>query len=224
MNILLLGKPASGKGTQTEYLLQYYHLEHISTGNMIRELSKKDKEIERRLRSGILFDDFEMYELVKQKLLFLIQKGDKGYLLDGFPRTIVQAELLDKLIKEHLKLSLDYIIEIDITDEVSIKRQSGRRVCDQCGRLYHIDFVPPKKEETCDDCNILLTIRVDLDKVKVRLNEYHKGTEPLLSYYGDKVIKINGNPAPKEVFKQIKKILNIIRTTKKLSCFRFFKD
>ena len=174
MNIIMLGAPGAGKGTQAAVLCEHFGIPTISTGNMIREALKNGTEM--GLKAKSYMDD-----------------GDckKGFILDGFPRTIPQAEALDAMGVE-----IQYVINIDVADETITRRMSGRRVCENCGRPYHIESLKPQKDGVCDDCGGTLVQRKDdhPDTVLARLAVYHKETEPLADYYRKqgKLVNVEG--------------------------------
>lgn len=194
MKIILLGAPGSGKGTQAEFISKEYKIPSISTGNIIREALKSGSELGIRAKSfmdkGDLVPDEIVIEIIKDRLA---QKDcENGYILDGFPRTIPQAEALDKM-----NIIIDKVVDIEVTDENILNRISGRRVCEECGASYHITDRKPKKEGICDSCNGTLVQRKDdqIETVKSRLTVYHNQTEPLKEYYlkQKKLIIIDGN-------------------------------
>lgn len=182
MNIVLFGPPGAGKGTQAEMLRERYHIPTISTGNMIREAIKNQTPMgvaakERIDRGEFLADDI-VVELVKERLA----QPDcaKGFILDGFPRNIPQAQAL-----EAMDISIDAAIEIQLADETIVSRMSGRRACLTCGATYHVQYNPPKQDEVCDGCGEPLVQRAD-DKpetVLERLRIYHEQTAPLSDFY-----------------------------------------
>ncbi|MBR1876845.1 MAG: adenylate kinase [Lachnospiraceae bacterium] len=213
MKIIMLGAPGAGKGTQAKMIAQSYKLPHISTGDIFRANIKEGtdlgKEAKTYMDEGKLVPD----ELTVRILLDRVAKDDckDGYVLDGFPRTIPQAEVLEKEL-EKLGDKVDYAINVDVPDENIINRMSGRRACLKCGATYHIKHVPPKKEGICDVCGSELVLRDD-DKpetVKKRLDVYHEQTQPLIEFYTKRdVLKtVNGNADPKDVFAAIKEILD----------------
>jgi len=212
MRIIMLGAPGAGKGTQAKKLSNRYDIPHISTGDIFRanmkagtELGIKAKEY---IDNGLLVPDELVLELVMDRLA----KEDcrKGYILDGFPRTIPQAQALDEALnKNHDKI--DVAIEVDASDLAIIERMSGRRACLVCGATYHIKSIPPKREGICDNCGSELILRED-DKpetVKKRLEVYHAQTQPLIGYYKDKgiLITVDGIKDADETFKEIVDIL-----------------
>ncbi|MDO4966888.1 MAG: adenylate kinase [Lachnospiraceae bacterium] len=212
MKIIMLGAPGAGKGTQAKQIAEKYDIPHVSTGDIFRANIKEGTALGMEAKSymdkGALVPD----ELTVKILLDRVAKDDckNGYVLDGFPRTIPQAEVLDKAVAE-LGETIDYAINVDVPDENIIKRMSGRRACVKCGATYHIVNVPPKTEGICDVCGEKLIVRDD-DKeetVKNRLNTYHEQTQPLIDYYSNKGIlkEVDGTKDMKEVFDDIVKIL-----------------
>lgn len=193
MNIIMLGAPGAGKGTQAAVLCEHFGIPTISTGNMIREALKNGTEMGLKAKSymddGKLVPDEVVIGIVKERL----SEDDckKGFILDGFPRTIPQAEALD-----NMGVDIQYVINIDVADESIIKRMSGRRVCENCGRPYHIESLKPQKDGVCDDCGGTLVQRKDdhPDTVLARLEVYHKETEPLADYYRKqgKLVNVEG--------------------------------
>ena len=186
MNIILMGPPGAGKGTQSEKILSYCDIPHISTGDMFREAIKNQtdlgKEAQSYINAGKLVPDEVTIGLVKERL----SRPDcaNGYLLDGFPRTIPQAEALQVLAKE-ISRPVELVINITADQDELVKRISGRRVCLKCGATYHLEFKKPAKEGVCDVCGDELVQRKD-DKPETvidRLNVYHEQTEPLKDYY-----------------------------------------
>ncbi len=212
MKIIMLGAPGAGKGTQAKMIAEKYAIPHVSTGDIfranIKEGTELGKEAKKYMDQGLLVPD----ELTVKILLDRVAKEDckNGYVLDGFPRTIPQAEVLDNALTK-LGDKIDYAIDIDVPDENIIKRMSGRRACLSCGATYHIEHIPPKKEGICDVCGQELVLRDD-DKpetVKNRLNVYHEQTQPLIDFYTAKGIlkTVDGTKDMKEVFAAIVSIL-----------------
>lgn len=212
MKIIMLGAPGAGKGTQAKMIAAKYSIPHISTGDIFRANIKEGtdlgKEAKKYMDNGQLVPD----ELTVRILLDRVAKDDckNGYVLDGFPRTIPQAEVLDAEVSK-LGEKIDFAIDVDVPDENIIKRMSGRRACLKCGATYHIEHVPPKKEGICDTCGSELVLRDD-DKpetVKERLNVYHKQTQPLIDYYNKKNImkSVCGTKDVNDVFADIVAIL-----------------
>ena len=212
MKIIMLGAPGAGKGTQAKMIADKYQIPHISTGDIFRSNIKEGTELGKEAKTymdkGLMVPD----ELTVKILLDRVAKDDckKGYVLDGFPRTIPQAEVLDKALSE-LGDKIDYAINVEVPDENIIKRMGGRRACLSCGATYHIEHIPPKKEGICDVCGKELVLRDD-DKpetVKNRLNVYHEQTQPLIDFYTKKgVLKtVDGTVDMKDVFAAIVAIL-----------------
>ena len=182
MKIILLGAPGAGKGTQAEVICNRYNIPAISTGNIIREALKTGTEMGLKaksyMESGALVPDEVVIGIIKERIV----KDDckDGFILDGFPRTIPQAEALDKM-----GIVIDKVIDIEVPDEKIINRMSGRRVCEKCGASYHLEYKKPKVEGICDACSGTLIQRKDdhPDTVKSRLDVYHSEKEPLKDYY-----------------------------------------
>ena len=213
MRILLIGPPGGGKGTQAKVLIEKYKIPQISTGDMLRDHVKKITPLGQKAK-----DYMENGELVPDSLILDMMElrlNDKdcinGYILDGFPRTIPQAEGLDLLL-EKLNHNLDNVIIIDVPDDKIIQRMSGRRLHLDSGRVYHILFNPPKKENIDDVTGEKLSIRKDDEEetVRKRLDVYHNTTKPLIKFYNKKNIlnSINGDDEIANVSKEISKILN----------------
>ena len=212
MKIIMLGAPGAGKGTQAKMIADKYGVPHISTGDIVRANITNGTELgmeaKKYIDQGLLVPD----ELTVRILLDRVAQDDckNGYVLDGFPRTIPQAEVLDSELTK-LGDHIDYAINVDVPDENIVKRMSGRRACLTCGATYHIEHVPPKKEGICDVCGSELVLRDD-DKpetVKNRLNVYHEQTQPLIDFYTEKgVLKtVDGTVPMEEVFAAITAIL-----------------
>ena len=212
MKIIMLGAPGAGKGTQAKMIAEKYGLPHISTGDIFRanikngtELGKEAKEY---MDKGLLVPD----ELTVRLLLDRVAKDDckNGYVLDGFPRTIPQAEVLDEKLSK-LGEKVDYAVNVDVPDENIVNRMSGRRACLSCGATYHVVSIPPKKEGICDVCGSELVLRDD-DKpetVQKRLKVYHEQTQPLIDFYEKKGVlrSVDGTLPMEEVFTAITEIL-----------------
>ena len=212
MKIIMLGAPGAGKGTQAKQIAAKYNIPHISTGDIFRanikegtELGKKAKEY---MDQGKLVPD----ELTCNLVVDRIQQDDcsKGYILDGFPRTIPQAECLDEALKK-LGDKIDYAVDVEVPDENIVNRMSGRRACVGCGATYHIKYNPTKVEGVCDACGEKLILRDD-DKpetVKNRLSVYHEQTQPLIDYYNKAGVlaEVDGTKDMEDVFKDIVNIL-----------------
>ena len=212
MKIIMLGAPGAGKGTQAKLIAEKYGIPHISTGDIFRANIKEGtdlgKEAKEYMDKGQLVPD----ELTVRILLDRVAKDDckNGYVLDGFPRTIPQAQVLDNEVAK-LGDKIDYAIDVDVPDENIIRRMGGRRACLKCGATYHIEHVPPKKEGICDVCGAELVLRDD-DKpetVKNRLEVYHKQTQPLIDHYSRFNIlrTVDGTQDVQVVFDNIVKLL-----------------
>ena len=182
MKIIMLGAPGAGKGTQAEIICEKFSIPAISTGNIIREAIKNGTKVGLEAQSyierGDLVPDEVVIGIIKERLA--ADDCKNGFILDGFPRTIPQAEALDKLGVE-----IDCVLEIDVADEDVISRLSGRRVCEKCGASYHVQYKQPKNEDVCDLCGANLIMRKDdnPETIKERLKVYHDQTEPLKDYY-----------------------------------------
>lgn len=212
MKIIMLGAPGAGKGTQAKQIAAKYEIPHISTGDIFRANIKEGTALGMEAKSYMDKGQLVPDELTVKILLDRVSKDDckNGYVLDGFPRTIPQADVLDKAVSE-LNDKIDYAINVDVPDENIIRRMSGRRACLNCGATYHIVNVPPKKEGICDTCGSELVIRDD-DKeetVKARLLAYHEQTQPLIDYYNNKGIlkEVDGTKDMNDVFADIVNIL-----------------
>lgn len=212
MRLVIMGPPGAGKGTQAALIKNAYNIPHISTGDMFREAISNQTslgiEAKKNIDKGMLVPDSVTISLVKERL----SKDDckKGFLLDGFPRTIAQAQALDEILKE-LNIKLDAVINIDVDFNVLVDRIIGRRVCPKCGASFHIKNQPPKKDGICDECGATLVQRKDDTKetVVTRLDVYTNQTKPLLDYYNKQGIVKNvcGLGDIDVIFSNIKKSL-----------------
>ncbi len=205
--IILLGPPASGKGTQASRLAAEYKVPHISTGDLFRENISKNTELGKTAKAYMDKGQLVPDELVLDMLFDRVSRPDcsRGYVLDGFPRTIPQAEAFDKRLQKGVDL---IVLNLEVADETLIKRTSGRVSCKECGHIHNIYFSPPKTPNVCDKCGGSLVQRAD-DKpevVKERLKVYHAQTEPLIGYYKSqgKLVTIDGEKAPDQVFSDLK--------------------
>ena len=189
LRLILLGAPGAGKGTQADLISKNYGIPQISTGVILRdEISKCSalgKRVKSMIESGKLVPDEDVVAIVKERLKQPDCKN--GYILDGFPRTIPQAEALDNMLAE-LDSKIDMVISIEVKDEDIIRRMAGRRVCKECGASFHVEYNPSKNGELCDRCNGPLQIRADdnPEVVADRLRVYHEKTAPLKDYYAKK--------------------------------------
>ena len=194
MMLILLGAPGAGKGTQAELICQRLHIPAISTGNILREALKSGTELGQKAKTfmdaGNLVPDDVVIDMLKERIAQSDCKD--GFILDGFPRTIPQAEALDAM-----GVVIDRVIDIEVPDEKIVTRMSGRRVCEKCGASYHLVYNPPKVEGVCDKCAGALVQRKDdnAETVRDRLTVYHNQTEPLKSYYAaqGKLFEVNGD-------------------------------
>ena len=211
MRLLIMGRPGAGKGTQAANIKEYYGIPHISTGDMFRAAIKEGTELGKLAKSymdkGALVPDEVTIGIVKERLL----KDDckKGFLLDGFPRNVLQAEALDSFMKEQ-GISLDAVLDVNVDASILIRRIVGRRICKTCGATYHIDFNKPKKEGICDNCGTPLIQRADdtIETAGSRLEVYDKQTAPLLAYYEKQNLlkTVNGDQELNKVFEDIKAV------------------
>lgn len=213
MKLIMLGAPGAGKGTQAKQIAAKYNIPHISTGDIFRanlkagtELGMKAKEY---MDKGLLVPDELTLDLIMDR--FKNADCKNGYVLDGFPRTIPQAEALTKALEKNND-AIDYAIDVDVPDEVIVNRMSGRRACVNCGATYHIVFNAPKVENKCDACGAELILRAD-DKPETvlnRLSVYHAQTQPLIDYYKsfNKLKTVDGTQDMEKVFNDIISILS----------------
>ncbi len=213
MRLILLGPPGAGKGTQASSIVAEYGITHISTGDIFRHNIKNETELGKKVKSyldkGQLVPDELTIDLVWDRL----SKDDckKGFLLDGFPRTINQAEALQKGLEER-GLKLDKVINIDVDKNILVKRLSGRRVCKNCGETYHIDNKPTLKDGVCDKCSGEVIQRADDNEKTVldRIEVYEKQTFPLIDFYKNLglILTVDGTLSIEYVFSQIKESLS----------------
>ena len=212
MKIVMLGAPGAGKGTQAERIAEKYQIPHISTGDIFRANIKEGTELGKKAKSymdqGLLVPDSLTVDLLMDR----ISQPDckNGYILDGFPRTIPQAESLKAALSEKGE-ALDFAVDVDVPDENIVARMSGRRACPKCGATYHIVYAAPKQEGICDKCGAELILRDD-DKpetVQNRLKVYHDQTQPLIEYYtGEDILHtVDGTQDMEKVFEDIMNIL-----------------
>ena len=212
MKIVMLGAPGAGKGTQAKMIAEKYSIPHISTGDIFRANIKNGTELGKKAKSFIDKGQLVPDELTLDLIMDRFKEDDckNGYVLDGFPRTIPQAEALDEALKANGE-KVDFAIDIDVPDENIVRRMGGRRACVNCGATYHIVYSPTKVEGKCDKCGEELIVRDDgkPETVLSRLEVYHNQTQPLIDYYNEQGIlkSVDGTIDMKDVFNEIVKIL-----------------
>lgn len=212
MNLLIIGAPGVGKGTMSRFLVANYSLVHVSTGDMLRQAIADQTPVGKLaatyMDKGELVPDEVIHNIIVERL----SKDDikQGFLFDGYPRTVAQAIDLTNILNE-LNMKIDAVINLQVEDEVVIKRITGRRICNKCGSIYNIYYGAPKLENICDNCGETLTIRKDdnLESLQIRLSEFHKNTAPVIDYYEQRnlVSNVNADQKREEEFEDIKKIL-----------------
>ena len=214
MNLILLGPPGAGKGTQAQMIVDRYHIPQVSTGDILRKAVKEGTPLGKKAKSfmdqGQLVPDKVVIDIIDERLR--ASDCDPGFILDGFPRTIAQAEALQPILTKMGK-SIDHVINIEVDTEELVRRLTGRRTCKNCGAMFHNLFHPPKKEGSCDRCGGSLYQRED-DKeetIRIRLNEYQRQTAPLIQYYQLKncLRSILGVGGQKEIFERIVRLLDM---------------
>ena len=213
MKLILVGPPGSGKGTQAKMLIEKYSIPQISTGDILREAVKEGSPLGKKAKSimdkGSLVPDELVVGIIEERLKKPDCKG--GFILDGFPRTVAQAEALDSIL-DKMNLEIDHLLNIEVDDGELLKRLTGRRTCKSCGRGYHIIFDPPAKENICNECNGELYQRDDdkEDTIKSRLKVYHDQTAPVVDFYKKKNMSrtIDGLGKIDEVFTRITDTIN----------------
>ena len=209
MKLIFLGPPGAGKGTLAGLVSQELHIPQISTGDIFRDAIKRETELGKKVKEivsrGDLVPDDLTVSLVKERLAQ--SDAANGYILDGFPRTIPQAEALEKF------QALDAVVNFRISDAAVIKRLSGRRVCKNCGAIYNVDNMPPKKQGVCDACGGPLYTRDDdkIESIQNRLDVYKKQTEPLIAFYGKKKLlrDVDSDKTPENTLNQLRKALKM---------------
>ncbi len=213
MRLLIMGRPGAGKGTQAFTIKNYYNIPHISTGDMFRDAIKNGTQLGNTAKSymdkGLLVPDEVTIGLVRERLS---QKDcENGFLLDGFPRNVSQAEELDKILND-LNVKLDAVLDVNVDPQILIRRIVGRRVCKNCGATFHIEFNKPKKDGICDNCGSALVQRNDDTEATAgsRLQVYDESTAPVLAYYKKQGLlkTVNGDQAVDKVFDDIKVALS----------------
>ncbi|MDY5982154.1 MAG: adenylate kinase [Anaeroplasma sp.] len=212
MKLLIMGRPGAGKGTQAVNIKEYYKIPHISTGDMFRAAMKNETklglEAKKYMEKGLLVPDEVTIGIVEERLLEDDCKN--GFLLDGFPRTIAQAEALDAFLAKN-GVKLDAVLDVNVPAEILVRRMVGRRVCKTCGATFHVEFNAPKVEGICDNCGAKLIQRPDdTEETAVnRLAVYDENTAPLLDFYAKKNLlkTVNGDQPLDKVFDDIKEVL-----------------
>lgn len=212
LNLILMGLPGAGKGTQAEKIKEKYNIPHISTGDMFRLAIKEGTDLGLKAKGfmdqGELVPDEVTIGIVKERLSKV--DCENGFLLDGFPRTIAQAEALQELLTE-LDRTINYVLHVDVPEEKLVERLTGRRICPTCGTTYHVVYNPPKVDGVCDKDGSTLIQREDdqPETVKKRLSVNIKQTKPLLDFYQDKgyLVNVDGDRDINEVFRDIQAIL-----------------
>ena len=212
MRLVLLGAPGAGKGTQAAKIAKKYNIPAISTGDIFRENVKNETELGKEAKKYMDAGELVPDELVNRLVIDRLQKDDckDGYLFDGYPRTIPQAEAFEAALKE-IGQAIDYAIDVEVPDEAIMERMSGRRVCPKCGASHHVKFNPPKEEGKCDNCGADLIQRDD-DKPEIvsnRLNVYHESTQPIIDFYRERNVlaEVDGTQDVEKVFEDIAAIL-----------------
>ncbi len=212
MNIILIAPPAAGKGTHSALLKERYGLSHISTGDLLREVASHDKDLSDKLSRGELITDEIVFKLLEDKIINL--KSDKGHIFDGFPRTLSQAEELDKILNKYNQ-KVDVVIYLDIDKEVAMKRTLGRLTCSNCGEIYNIYRDTFKVENHCNKCNSELTKRQDDNEetFNKRFDTYLEKTQPLIDYYKNRNLlrNVKCQPNKEETFVLIEAILSELK-------------
>jgi len=213
MNLILLGPPGAGKGTQAQRMVDRYRIPQISTGDILRAAVKESTPLGAKAKGfmdqGKLVPDEIVIGIIAERLK--TKDCDSGFILDGFPRTIPQAEALEPILAK-LGKKIDHVINIEVDSEELVRRLTGRRTCKNCGGMFHVLFQPPKKEGVCDRCGGPLYRRADDNEeaIRTRLKEYEKQTAPLIQYYrGKKTLRsIQGVGGPDQIFGQIAGVLD----------------
>jgi len=213
MNLILLGPPGAGKGTQAQMIVERYHLPQISTGDILRAAVKEGTSLGKQAKTfmdrGQLVPDEVVIGIIDERLR--ASDCNAGFILDGFPRTTPQAEALQAILTK-IRKSVDHVINIEVDPEELVRRLTGRRTCNNCGGMFHILFHPPQKEGVCDRCGGTLYQREDdgEETIRTRLKEYQKLTAPLIQYYQNKKLlrPIQGVGGQNQIFEQIIRVLD----------------
>jgi len=213
MNLILLGPPGAGKGTQAQMIVERYHIPQISTGDILRAAVKEGTSLGKQAKTfmdrGQLVPDEVVIGIIDERLR--ASDCNAGFILDGFPRTTPQAEALQAILTK-IRKSVDHVINIEVDPEELVRRLTGRRTCNNCGGMFHIHFHPPQKEGVCDRCGGTLYQREDdgEETIRTRLKEYQKLTAPLIQYYQNKKLlrPIQGVGGQNQIFEQIIRVLD----------------
>jgi len=213
MNLILLGPPGAGKGTQAQMIVERYHIPQISTGDILRAAVKEGTSLGKQAKTfmdrGQLVPDEVVIGIIDERLR--ASDCNAGFILDGFPRTTPQAEALQAILTK-IRKSVDHVINIEVDPEELVRRLTGRRTCNNCGGMFHILFHPPQKEGVCDRCGGTLYQREDdgEETIRTRLKEYQKLTAPLIQYYQNKKLLrlIQGVGGQNQIFEQIIRVLD----------------
>lgn len=209
MNLLIVGAPGAGKGTMSNMIVEHYHVAHVSTGDMLRQAIKDETEVGKLAKGYIDRGELVPDSIIQDIIVDRLSKDDmeQGFLFDGYPRTLKQAEALTDILN-NLGKKIDGVINLHVADDILIKRIEGRRLCPNCGASFNIFFSAPKVDGHCDHCGSALTIRADdnAETVKNRLVEFRMNTQPVIDYYEKqgKVIEINANQDRYDEFNDIK--------------------
>lgn len=218
MNLILLGPPGSGKGTQSHFLKATLKIPSVSTGDLLRQASRQKTglgvQAEKFINKGRLVPDDIIIDIIKERLAK--KDCEKGYILDGFPRTVAQAKALDEMLLEKSE-KLDAVVNFSVEDDELIRRLSGRRICKECGATFNMEYSPPAEKGICDHCGGELYQRSDDKKqtIQERLKVYKQLTAPVIDYYGKEgVLKnVSGIGQTREVYTQLMKALNLLEVT-----------
>ncbi len=213
MRLVIMGPPGAGKGTQSALISSKYGIPHVSTGDMFREILKRSDGLANRIRkyveSGELVPDELVVEMVRDRICR--PDCERGFILDGFPRTVAQAEALDRMLESAGK-ELNAVLYLRVSEEAVVRRLSRRRVCESCGAIYHLDYNPPKRPGVCDRCGGRLIQRDDdrEEVIRERLRVYHEQTEPLIKYYGERglLVEIDGCKEIHQVWEDVQRVLD----------------
>lgn len=211
MNILLFGPPGAGKGTQSAMLVEQLGMTHVSTGDLFRENIKNETELGKQVKGILAKGDLVPDSIVVEMVEKVVAESD-NFILDGFPRTLPQAEALEKMLK-HNNITLEKAVFLEVPEDSLVARLSGRRVCKACGAVFHLEGKPPKEEGVCDKCGGALVQRDD-DKeeaIRHRLSVYGENTKPLKGFYesNGRLLQVDGQGQTQEVFERIKEAIGI---------------